>query len=186
VPRPQNRIKLQTTIEARIISLLPPRASRRHRARSPKMSPVPSLNVVPHRRNSVVLKSPAAIRCRPSLLWLQMPQAPSVDVVPHRTGECQATPTAAERCRQTSQQPRRDPQTPTGEQTSRLEVGNPRDASRTTGMPPPAGVVAKGRLDIPTSARCLKRRRLQGGYATRRRRCHSSRNIEHSTRFTLE
>jgi hypothetical protein len=40
------------------ISLLPPRASRRHRARSPKKSPAPSSDVVPHRRNSVVLKQP--------------------------------------------------------------------------------------------------------------------------------
>jgi hypothetical protein len=90
-----------------------PRASRCHRARSPKMSPAPSPDVVPHRGNSAVLNSPTAIRCRPSLLWLQMPQASSVDAVPHRTGECQATPATAERCKQTSQQPRRDPQTPT-------------------------------------------------------------------------
>jgi hypothetical protein len=181
VPHPQNQIKLQITTEARIISLLPPRASRRHRARSPKMSLAPSPDIVPHRRNSTVLNNPAAIRCRPSLLWLQMPQAPSVDAVPHRTGECQATPAAAERCKQTSPQPRRDPHTPTVEQTSRLEVGNPRDASRTTGMPPPTGAVAKGRHVMPTSARCLKRRRLQGGYDTRRRRRRSSRSW---TRFT--
>jgi hypothetical protein len=176
VLRPQNQIKLQITTEARIISLLPPRASRRPRGRSPKMSPAPSPDVVPHRRTSAVLNSPAAIRCRPSFLWLQKPQAPSVDAVPHRTGECQATPAAAERCKQTSPQPRRDPQTPTVEQMSRLEVGNPRDTSHTTAMPPPTGAVTKGTLAKPTSARCLKRRRLQGGYDTRRRRCHSSRS----------
>jgi hypothetical protein len=124
VPRPQNQIKLQITTKARIISLLPPRTSCRPRGRNPKMLPAPSPDVVPHRRTSAVLNSP---RCRPSFLWLQKPQAPSVDAVPHRTGECQATPAAAERCKQTSPQPRRDPQTPTVEQTSRLEVGNPCD-----------------------------------------------------------
>jgi hypothetical protein len=105
-----------------------------------------------------------------------MPQAPSFDAVPHHTRECQATPTATEHCKQSSQQPRRDPQTPTGEHMLRLEIGNPHDASRTTGMPPPTGAVAKGRSAMPTNARCLKRRRLQGGYDTRRRRRCSSRS----------
>jgi hypothetical protein len=107
--------KPQTTTKARIISLLPPRASRLHRSRSSKLSPAPSFDIVPHQKISTVLKSPATIHCRPSLLWLQMLQAPSSDAVPHRTGECQATSAAAERCKRSSQQMRRYPQTPAGE-----------------------------------------------------------------------
>jgi hypothetical protein len=56
-----------------------------------------------------MLKSPAAVRCRPSLLRLQLPQAPSIDDVPHRTGDCPATPDAAERCKQTKPTTKRRP-----------------------------------------------------------------------------
>jgi hypothetical protein len=97
-PAPCNRNKPQITAMVHIISLLPPRASRRHRARRPKMSPAPSSDVVPHREVSAKLRSPAAVRCRPSPLRLPLPQAPSFNAVPHRTGDCQATPGAVERC----------------------------------------------------------------------------------------
>jgi hypothetical protein len=81
---------------------------------------------------------PAAVRCRPSPLWLLLPQAPSNDAVPHRTGDCKQPQAPWNAASGRNQQPREDNRTPVGGQVLRLEVGNTLDACRANESSPAA------------------------------------------------